>query len=131
MSPNSNRTAAIGAALACLGVGMEAFGAHGLEGALEGVSDAQERLEWWGTAGSYHLLHGVALVALGAALGPRARVPAAAWCLVLGVVVFSGTLYAMALGGPRVLGAVTPIGGLALMVGWAWAAWTLLSGREG
>ena len=70
------------------------------------------------------------LGALGTA-SDQVLVPAAAWCLVLGVVVFSGTLYAMALGGPRVLGAVTPIGGLALMVGWAWAACTLLSGREG
>lgn len=125
MSLGSNRTAALGAALACLGVGLGAFGAHGLEGALEGALDREARLGWWATAGSYHLLHGVGLVAVGAALGPGSRVPGAVWCLAAGLTVFCGTLYAMALGAPSVLGAVTPVGGLALIVGWAWLAWSL------
>ncbi len=99
---------------------MGAFGAHGLESLLEGAPEAAKRMGWWATAGEYHLLHGVALVAVGAAAGRRGGFLAPAGCLVLGTVVFSGTLYAMALGAPTILGAVTPLGGLALMVGWAW-----------
>lgn len=113
----------LGALLGLAGVGLGAFGAHGLEGALEDLApdELAERLSWWETAAHYHLLHAVSICALAAALGPRAR--GAVWAQALGVLVFSGTLYAMALGGPRWLGAVTPIGGVALMVGWALAAW--------
>jgi uncharacterized membrane protein YgdD (TMEM256/DUF423 family) len=120
MTPRMNAIAATGATLSCLGVGMGAFGAHGLESLLEGAPEAVKRMGWWTTAGEYHLLHGVALVAVGAVAGRRAGFLAPACCLVLGTVVFSGTLYAMALGAPTILGAVTPLGGLALMVGWAW-----------
>lgn len=120
MTPRMNSIAATGATLSCLGVGMGAFGAHGLESLLEGAPEAAKRMAWWTTAGEYHLLHGVALIAIGAAAGRRIGFVAPVWCLVLGTVVFSGTLYAMALGAPRILGAVTPLGGLALMVGWAW-----------
>lgn len=113
----------LGAILGLLGVGLGAFGAHGLEGALEGLEAAAlaERLSWWETAAQYHLVHAVSICAIAAGLGPRGR--GAVGALALGVLVFSGTLYAMALGGPRWLGAVTPIGGVALMVGWALAAW--------
>lgn len=118
MIETRNVHAAIGALLGLLGVGLGAFGAHGLEGHVEGVENAAERLEWWGTAAHYQLVHAVAIVAIAACLAdPRARrVPTIA--LTLGVVLFSGTLYAMALGAPTKLGAVTPIGGLLLMVGW-------------
>lgn len=105
---------------------MGAFGAHGLEGLLEGSLDASKRLAWWDTASEYQLLHGVALVAVGVSLGKGQRVAAPAWCLVLGTAIFSGTLYAMALGAPRFLGAITPVGGVALMLGWAWLAVRLL-----
>jgi len=112
----------LGAALGLLGVGLGAFGAHGLAGALEGLdaAAAQERLCWWETAAHYHLLHAVSICAIAAALGPRGR--GAVLAQALGVVVFSGTLYAMGLGGPRWLGAITPIGGVALMIGWGLAA---------
>jgi len=113
----------LGAVLGLLGVGLGAFGAHGLEGALEGLGadELTERLSWWETAAQYHLVHAVSICAIAAGLGARGR--GAALAMALGVLVFSGTLYAMGLGGPRWLGAITPIGGVALMVGWALAAW--------
>ncbi|HJL18660.1 MAG TPA: DUF423 domain-containing protein, partial [Sandaracinaceae bacterium LLY-WYZ-13_1] len=106
--------------LGALAVGLGAFGAHGLEGWLEGATDGAERLGWWRTAAHYHLAHALAvglcawLASRGDGLGARV----AGIAFVIGILVFAGTLYAMALGGPRWLGAVTPIGGLSLIAGW-------------
>jgi uncharacterized membrane protein YgdD (TMEM256/DUF423 family) len=103
-----------------LAVILGAFGAHGLRGSLEGLADGPRRLEWWQTGAHYHLVHATALAftawlaTQGAGSWPRV----AGYLFAGGVTVFSGTLYAMALGGPRVLGAVTPIGGLLLIAGW-------------
>lgn len=94
-------------------VGAGAFGAHGASG---------EAAEWLRTGGHYQLVHAVAaLVAL--QLGARGP----AWLFLAGGAVFAGTLYLMALGCPRWLGAVTPIGGAALIAGWLWLAWSALS----
>jgi len=106
-----------------LAVALGAFGAHALKQELadRGMTSA------WETAVLYHLVHSVALLAVGLAgesLG-RARGGVAA-CWTAGIVLFSGSLYALALGAPRFLGPVTPVGGGALLVGWAWlavAAW--------
>ena len=101
--------ALLGAAGALLG----AFGAHGLRERL----DAQA-LGVWETAVRYQLLHAVALLAI--ALSPHAAaLRSAGWLFVAGIVLFSGSLYALALGGPRLLGPVTPLGGIALIAGWA------------
>ncbi|MBO9711592.1 DUF423 domain-containing protein [Sphingomonas sp.] len=86
-----------------------AFGAHGASG---------EAAEWLRTGGHYQLVHAVAALV---AVRMQARVPA--WLFVVGGALFAGTLYAMALGGPRWLGAVTPLGGLGLIVGWLWLGW--------
>ena len=103
----------IAAALCFLAVGLGAFGAHALKATL------QERgmLEVWNKAVLYHLVHAVALVALtlhGA--GNRA----AYFLIAAGILFFSGSLYAMALTNVRWLGAITPIGGLCFLAGWAW-----------
>ncbi len=67
----------------------------------------------------YHLLHAVALLAI--ALSAQASaLRAAGWLFAAGIALFSGSLYALALGGPRWLGPVTPLGGLALIAGWLW-----------
>lgn len=102
-------------------VGLGAFGAHGLRPWLEAnADDPAQRLGWWETAAHYHLAHAVAiaicawLVTRGAAIAPKI----AGFAFALGILLFSGTLYAMALGAPRILGAVTPLGGLAMIVGW-------------
>ena len=107
----------IGALWGAAGVGMGAFGAHG----LEKVATA-EQIEWWETAAQYHLIHALALVGCGlcAREGGRegARARGAGWALLLGSVVFSGTLYAMALGATTKLGMVTPLGGVGMIAGW-------------
>jgi len=89
-----------------------AFGAH----ALRGVLDARGT-ELWHTAVSYHFWHALALVlAVTAGAGRARRVALAAFAI--GIVIFSGSLYALALGAPRWFGAITPLGGVAFIVGW-------------
>lgn len=110
---------AVGAALAAGAVIAGAYGQHGLSdqiGALE--------LGWWKTAAQYQMWSALGLFVLGLAAPGWARVPA--WILVAGTIVFSGTLYAMALGGPHWLGAVTPVGGLAIIAAWLLLAWNAL-----
>jgi uncharacterized membrane protein YgdD (TMEM256/DUF423 family) len=110
---------AAGAALAALGVALGAFGAHGLAHVL-----GPRELGWWQTAVQYQMWHAVALVALGASPLPRLRLPAT--LLGAGTLVFSGSLYLMALTGWRWLGAVTPLGGLLMIAGWlvlGWQGW--------
>ncbi|MHA7872801.1 MAG: DUF423 domain-containing protein [Hyphococcus sp.] len=95
-------------------VALGAFGAHGLEGRL-----SAEAQDWWATATLYALVHAAAALAVALA-GVRHNAPkAAGWAFVIGAVVFSGSLYAMALGAPRILGAATPVGGVAFLAGWA------------
>lgn len=104
-----------------LAVALGAFGAHGLKGRLEPLADGAKRLEWWSTAAHYQLAHALAL-GLVAYLATRTGsicVQIAAIAFVAGTVLFSGSLYAMTLTGVRALGAVTPLGGLAFLVGWA------------
>ena len=108
----------IGAVWGFVGVALGAFGAH----ALRRVA-SPEQLTWWTTATHYHLTHALAVVAVGLVQVHRPAVGAAGWPLIAGSIVFSGTLYAMSLGGPRWLGAVTPIGGLAMLAGWLLLAW--------
>ena len=113
----------VAAVLGFLGVGLGAFGAHGLKGALEaqglGAAQMLERMDWWETAAFYHLIHAVVLAVGGVvcALSGR-RSTGLTVCLALGVTIFSGTLYGMALGAPRWFGAITPVGGVLLMAGW-------------
>jgi uncharacterized membrane protein YgdD (TMEM256/DUF423 family) len=105
-------TGVLAAISAALAVVAGAFGAHGAAGPQEA--------DWLRTGGLYQLIHAVAALAImGAARGP-------AILLLAGAAVFSGTLYAMALGAPRWLGAVTPVGGSLLIIGWLWAAWLYL-----
>jgi uncharacterized membrane protein YgdD (TMEM256/DUF423 family) len=102
-----------------------AFGAHALRARLD--ARAMENFQ---TANRYHFLHAIALCLIGL-LAERvgdAAVRGAGVAMTLGVAIFSGTVYALALGAPRWLGAVTPIGGVSLIVGWAWLAWAAARG---
>jgi len=116
--PASARLVVLAAALlGALGVLLGAFGAHGLKQRL-----SAELLALWQTAVQYHLWHALAMLALGLLLLHLPRHPwlrAAAGLFLAGIVLFSGSLYALALGAPRTLGAITPLGGLALIAGWA------------
>lgn len=105
-----------------------AFGAHGLKARL-----TAEQLGWWQTAVDYHVSHALGLLAIGVLLRVAPALPTAlpvgvstsALWLQIGIVIFSGSLYAMALGAPRWFGAITPIGGLAFIIGWLWLACSL------
>jgi uncharacterized membrane protein YgdD (TMEM256/DUF423 family) len=103
-----------GAAAVALG----AFGAHGLKQALADVDDGHARLSWWSTAASYHLAHALALGLASACAGDGRAARVSRLGFALGIALFSGSLYAMALTGPSALGMVTPIGGALLIVGW-------------
>jgi uncharacterized membrane protein YgdD (TMEM256/DUF423 family) len=105
-----------------LGVALGAFGAHGLRDVFARSDDPARRLAWWETATQYHLVHAVAL-GLAAWLAGRASEAGTAptvagLSFAAGTVVFSGSLYVMAVTGLRWLGAVTPIGGVLFLVGW-------------
>ncbi|MBX3204210.1 MAG: DUF423 domain-containing protein [Labilithrix sp.] len=118
-------------ALGFLAVALGAFGAHGLKSRLAPLADGALRLEWWSTGALYHLVHALALAAVGYLAGRSASstaVVVATGGFVVGVLLFSGSLYAMALTGTRALGMITPLGGLGFLVGWAAvavAAWSL------
>ena len=103
----------IAAVLCFLAVALGAFGAHGLRSTLEahGMTDV------WNKAVFYHFIHALALLVL-ALYGSINR--GAWWLLVAGILLFSGSLYLLALTNVRWLGAVTPVGGLCFLAGWVW-----------
>jgi len=112
----------LGALLGAVAVMAGAFGAHGLASRLDAHA-----LSLWETAARYLIYGAFALVLLGLFGRQTVRgVDGAGWCLLLGSLVFSGTVAVLALGGPRWLGAVTPIGGTLLIAGFLVFAWAAL-----
>jgi uncharacterized membrane protein YgdD (TMEM256/DUF423 family) len=112
---------AMGAALAGLAVAAGAFAAHGLRARL-----APDLLVVFETGARYQMYHALGLLAVAWVVGRTPAAALAGWLFVAGVVLFSGSLYALALTGTRALGAVAPLGGLAFLAGWfvlAWVAW--------
>lgn len=116
---------AIGAALMALAVAMGAFGAHALKGRLDEYS-----LSVYEKAVFYHFVHGLGILLVTLLARTNAVTPAGqarvAWLLFIGIVIFSGSLYALAISGVRVLGAITPVGGIAFIAGWALLAYEAL-----
>lgn len=107
--------AVAGAVAAFFGVGLGAFGAHAL-------SDLPaERVANWETGARYQMYHAFGLLAVALAVGrwPTSVARHAGTAFVAGIVLFSGSLYAIALSGVRLFGAVAPIGGVAFLIGWA------------
>jgi len=122
-----NTLAVIGAALAGLAVALGAFAAHALESRL-----SERMLEVFQTGVRYQVIHAMAVL-LVAAFGSRLDPAAARWAarlFVVGVIVFSGSLYVLALSGVRGFGAVTPLGGLAFLGGWVAFAVAIARGGE-
>ena len=105
--------AALSAAIA---IGAGAFGAHG--------APSVQAADWLRTGGLYQLVHAVAVIALASMPGSRAPL----WVILSGSLLFAVTLYAMAFGAPRWFGAITPIGGVLMILGWLWVA-VRFSGR--
>lgn len=109
-----------------LAVALGAFGAHALKARL-----SPEMTAVWQTAVQYHAWHALGLFGLGLLMlhwPERAGLGLAAWLLLGGIALFSGSLYALALTGVRGLGAVTPIGGVCFLAGWAVLAWAVARG---
>ncbi|HXZ53517.1 MAG TPA: DUF423 domain-containing protein [Burkholderiales bacterium] len=114
----------LGALLAALGVALGAYGAHALKAKL-----APEALAIYQTAVQYHMWHALGLVAVGLlcnALPGSGWLRASGWLLTAGIMLFSGSLYLLAVTGTRWFGALTPLGGSALMLGWLALALALL-----
>ena len=112
---------AAGSLYGLIGVLFGAFGAHALASRLP--ADLQAI---WHTAVQYQFYHALALLLVGLlARQAGAGAVTAGWILFAGTLVFSGSLYALVLSGQKWLGAITPLGGTALIVGWLWLAWSL------
>lgn len=127
MNPNSQSLIVAGALLAFLGVGLGAFGAHALKARL-----APDLLAVYHTGVQYHLWHALGIVLIGLlvqSLPGQKLLPIAGWLMVAGIILFSGSLYALSISGVRALGAVTPIGGVAFLASWAMVAWSAWQAR--
>ena len=114
---NAKRIIQITGVLGALGVGLGAFGAHGLEAIL--VENG--RLDTFQTAVNYHFYHTLALLGIGilASVKPQWKgFSFTAWCMILGILIFSGSLYVLSLTGITWLGATAPLGGLSFILGW-------------
>lgn len=112
-----------GSISAFLGVALGAFAAHGLKTKLP-----PEMFNIFEVGVRYHMYHALALLAVAWASSrwPGGSITAAGWLFLAGTIIFSGSLYLLSLSGMRWLGAITPIGGLAFLLGWlllAWGAW--------
>jgi len=121
---NGTAWSATGAALAGLGVILGAFGAHGLRSRV-----GADLLAIFETGVRYQMYHALALLALGLAVARgegSAWHQAAGWAFLVGIAIFSGSLYALTLTGQRWLGAITPIGGVAFILGWVFLVLALL-----
>jgi uncharacterized membrane protein YgdD (TMEM256/DUF423 family) len=117
VQPLARRCIAVGAVLMLLAVVLGAFGAHGLEGRL-----TAKQLASYQTGVLYHLLHALGLVLVGLiaqVTTPSRPLEWSAHLMLLGIVCFSGSIYLMTAGAPRVLGMVAPMGGLSFMAAWA------------
>jgi uncharacterized membrane protein YgdD (TMEM256/DUF423 family) len=124
MPPAAKLFVFLGALAGAAGVALGAFGAHALKTRL-----SADMLAVWQTAVQYHFWHALGLVAIGiviaVALPGSTTLRWAGWLMVAGLVLFSGSLYALALTGARWLGAVTPLGGIAWIVSWVLFAWAM------
>ena len=119
---------AVGAVLLAVGVMLGAFGAHALRDKLDAYA-----MGIWEKAVFYHFVHGIGLLVVPllarAQLLSETATDRVCWLLVAGVLIFSGSLYALAVSGMRVLGAITPIGGTAFIAAWLVLAWELFRAR--
>ncbi|MGH2461842.1 MAG: DUF423 domain-containing protein [Chloroflexota bacterium] len=114
---------ALGSLFAFLAVALGAFGAHSLQGTFAaGMAEVYE------TGVRYQFYHALGLFAVAYAIGrwKDAPVSLAGWLFVVGIILFSGSLYLLSITGTRWLGAITPLGGLAFLAGWAILGWTVL-----
>lgn len=117
----------IGSIVMFLAVAIGAFGAHAMKPRL-----TPDMLKIYETGVQYHLVHGIGILAVGIAgsqlTNGHSLASAAGWCLLGGIILFSGSLYALSLSGIRKLGAITPLGGLLFLAGWVLLAIAVIQG---
>ena len=111
-----------GAIMAFLAVALGAFGAHALKHRL-----TPDMLDIFEVGVRYHMYHALGLLAVAWATSrwPESNVSAAGWAFIVGIIIFSGSLYILSMTGMRWFGAVTPLGGLAFLIGWAILVWSV------
>jgi len=117
MTTSAKLFLAAGGLAALVAVALGAFGAHALKTRL-----SAEMLAVWHTGVEYHIYHALGLLAVGLCatqLPESALLKWSGWLMLAGIVIFSGSLYALALTGERWLGAITPVGGVAFLAAWA------------
>jgi uncharacterized membrane protein YgdD (TMEM256/DUF423 family) len=122
MEMNARLALTLGGICMFAAVALGAFGAHALKGHLDPDMTAV-----WHTAVQYHAWHGLALLGVGSLMlhwPAKHGLAIAAWLFLAGIVLFAGSLYAIALTGMRGMGLITPFGGVAFLAGWAVVAWT-------
>ncbi|PCI21733.1 MAG: hypothetical protein COB62_02705 [Piscirickettsiaceae bacterium] len=114
---------ALGALLAFLAVALGAFGAHGLKNTL-----TPEQLSVYHTAVDYHMWHSLGLIVIGICLqhNSSSLLKKSGWFMFAGISIFSGSLYALSLSGIKILGAITPIGGVLFLIAWLLFAYASL-----
>jgi len=112
-----------GAIFALLSVGFGAFGAHALKEMLDAYSKSI-----WEKAVLYQIFHALALLIIGILQYQfkEINLSISGWSFIFGIILFSGSLYILALSGIKILGAVTPLGGFAFIIGWGWLVYSLL-----
>jgi uncharacterized membrane protein YgdD (TMEM256/DUF423 family) len=103
----------LGSINAFIAVALGAFGAHGLEGKI-----SERMLEVWKTGVTYQMFHAIGLLAIGLLVGKFPQVTSFSWMMFIGIVLFSGSLYALSTTGIKFFGPITPLGGLAFLVAW-------------
>lgn len=123
---NATTSLRLGAVLAGLAVVLGAFAAHGMKDRYDAAA-----LQTFETAVRYQIYHALALVLCGALAKTGHRTGAAAACFLAGIVLFSGSLFVLVLGGAKWLGAVTPFGGVAFVIGWGLLAWRVGDAQSG
>ena len=112
----------VGAIMAFLAVALGAFGAHALKNRL-----TPDMLDIFEVGVRYHMYHALGLLAVAWATSrwPESNVTAAGWAFIVGIIIFSGSLYILSMTGMRWFGAITPLGGLAFLIGWAILVWSV------
>ncbi len=117
---------ALGAINAFLTVALGAFGAHGLKARLP-----EDMMAVYQTGVQYHMFHSLGLIAVGVIAGMLSPTPLltwSGWAMMVGILLFSGSLYVLSISGIKILGAITPFGGVAFLIGWALLAVAALRG---
>lgn len=121
ITDSSHKFLFIGSLNAFLAIALGAFGAHGLKNILDPGA-----LKIWQTAFEYHIYHALGLILIALLLEALPKARSAGWLMLSGIILFSGSLYLLALSDIKLLGMITPVGGLCFLVAWGWLAFACL-----